>query len=80
MDDPIAEMIIGMTTDPQFDQALMFGIGGILVELLEDVTFRIAPIERFNANEMIHEIKGLSLQDGFRVKSKADIDAIIDAL
>ncbi len=66
MDDPIAEMIIGMTTDPQFGQALMFRIGGILVELLEDVTFRIAPIERFNANEMIHEIKGVPLLDGFR--------------
>ncbi len=79
-DEPITEIIIGMTTDPQFGPALMFGIGGILVELLEDVSFRIAPIERFDANEMIHEIKGFPLLDGFRGKPKADIEAIIDAL
>mgnify|MGYP001039081123 CR=1 FL=1 len=79
-DEPITEIIIGMTTDPQFGPALMFGIGGILVELLEDVSFRIAPIEKFDANEMIHEIKGFPLLDGFRGKPKADIDAIIDAL
>jgi len=65
-DEPITEIIIGMTTDPQFGPALMFGIGGILVELLEDVSFRIAPIEKFDANEMIHEIKGFPLLDGFR--------------
>ncbi len=79
-DEPITEIIIGMTTDPQFGPALMFGIGGILVELLEDVSFRIAPIDRFDANEMIHEIKGFPLLDGFRGKPKADIDAIIYTL
>jgi len=79
-DEPITEIIIGMTTDPQFGPALMFGIGDILVELLEDVSFRIAPIEKFDANVMIHEIKGFPLLDGFRGKPKADIDAIIDAL
>jgi len=79
-EEPIAEVIIGMTTDPQFGPALMFGIGGILVELLEDVSFRIAPITKFDANEMIHEIKGFPLLDGFRGKPKADIDALIDVL
>jgi len=78
--EPIAELIIGMTTDPQFGPALMFGIGGILVELLEDVSFRIAPITEYDAKEMIHEIKGFPLLDGFRGKPKADIDAIVDAL
>ncbi|MHA2186230.1 MAG: acetate--CoA ligase family protein, partial [Promethearchaeota archaeon] len=51
--EPITELIIGMTTDPQFGPALMFGIGGILVELLEDVSFRIAPITEYDAKEMI---------------------------
>lgn len=79
-DEPITELIIGMTTDPQFGPALMFGIGGILVELLEDVSFRIAPITEYDANEMIHEIKGFPILDGYRGKPKADIDAIVKVL
>jgi len=79
-DEPITELIIGMTTDPQFGPALMFGIGGILVELLEDVSFRIAPITEYDANEMIHEIKGFPILDGYRGKPKADIKAIVDTL
>jgi len=78
--EPITELIIGMTTDAQFGPALMFGIGGILVELLEDVSFRIAPITEYDAREMIHEIKGFPILDGFRGKPKADIDAIVDTL
>jgi acyl-CoA synthetase (NDP forming) len=79
-DEPITELIIGMTTDPQFGPALMFGIGGILVELLEDVSFRIAPITEYDAKEMIHEIKGFPILDGYRGKPKADIDAIVEVL
>ena len=79
-DEPITELIIGMTTDAQFGPALMFGIGGILVELLEDVSFRIAPITEYDAKEMIHEIKGFPILDGYRGKPKADIDAIVDVL
>lgn len=79
-DEPITELIIGMTTDPQFGPALMFGIGGILVELLEDVSFRIAPITEYDANEMIHEIKGFPILDGYRGKPKADIKVIVDTL
>ena len=78
--EPITELIIGMTTDPQFGPALMFGIGGILVEILEDVSFRIAPIEEYDAKEMIKEIKGFPILDGYRGKPKADIDAIIEVL
>jgi len=51
-----------------------------LVELLEDVSFRIAPITEYDANEMIHDIKGFPILDGFRGKPKADIDAIIETL
>jgi acyl-CoA synthetase (NDP forming) len=79
-DEPITELIIGMTTDPQFGPALMFGIGGILVELLEDVSFRIAPITEYDANEMIKEIKGFPILDGYRGKPKADLDAIVKTL
>jgi len=79
-DEPITELIIGMTTDAQFGPALMFGIGGILVELLEDVSFRIAPITEYDAREQIHEIKGFPILDGYRGKPKADIDAIVDTL
>ncbi len=79
-DEPITELIIGLTTDPQFGPALMFGIGGILVELLEDVSFRIAPITEYDANEMIHEIKGFPILDGYRGKPKADLKAIVDTL
>lgn len=78
--EPITELIIGMTTDAQFGPALMFGIGGILVELLEDVSFRIAPITEYDAKEMIHEIKGFPILDGYRGKPKADIEAIVDTL
>ena len=79
-DEPITELIIGMTTDAQFGPALMFGIGGILVELLEDVSFRIAPITEYDAREQIHEIKGFPILDGYRGKPKADIDAIVQTL
>ncbi len=79
-DEPITELIIGMTTDPQFGPALMFGIGGILVELLEDVSFRIAPITEYDAREMIKEIKGFPILDGYRGKPKADLDAIVKTL
>ncbi len=79
-DEPITELIIGMTTDAQFGPALMFGIGGILVELLEDVSFRIAPITEYDAREQIHEIKGFPILDGYRGKPKADLDAIVKTL
>jgi acyl-CoA synthetase (NDP forming) len=79
-DEPITELIIGMTTDAQFGPALMFGIGGILVELLEDVSFRIAPITEYDAREQIHEIKGFPILDGYRGKPKADVEAIVQTL
>ncbi len=78
--EPITELILGMTTDAQFGPALMFGIGGILVELLEDVSFRIAPITEYDAREMIKEIKGFPILDGYRGKPKADIEAIVQTL
>ncbi|GAB4310255.1 MAG: acetate--CoA ligase family protein [Promethearchaeota archaeon] len=73
---PVAEVIVGTTTDAQFGPAIMFGIGGILVEIIKDVSFRIAPITEFDADEMIHEIKGFPVLDGYRGRPKADLDAL----
>lgn len=74
------EVIIGGLVDPQFGQALMFGLGGVFVEVLKDVTFRVAPIEEKDARQMIHEIKGYPILRGFRGSAPADEDAIIDIL
>jgi acetate---CoA ligase (ADP-forming) subunit beta len=77
---PIAEIIIGSLQDPQFGATVMFGIGGVLVEVMKDVSFRIAPISDFDADEMIHEIKGFMILDGYRGNDKADFEAIKDTL
>jgi len=66
MAEPGIELIIGVARDPQFGLAMMFGIGGILVEILKDVSFRLIPISKLDAEEMISEIKGYSLLKGYR--------------
>jgi acetyl-CoA synthetase (ADP-forming) len=60
------EIIVGSTTDPTFGPTLMFGLGGIFVEILKDVSFRIAPITERDAAEMIEEIKAVKILDGAR--------------
>lgn len=70
---PGVEVIIGMTKDPQFGPVLMFGLGGILVEVLKDVSFRVVPVTRRDAGEMIREIKGYPLLEGYRRQEPADI-------
>ncbi|MGA2159621.1 MAG: acetate--CoA ligase family protein [Dehalococcoidia bacterium] len=67
------EIIIGMTKDAQFGPVIMFGLGGILVEVLKDVSFRIVPLEKRDAAEMITEIKGFPVLKGFRGQEPADI-------
>jgi acyl-CoA synthetase (NDP forming) len=67
------EVIIGMTNDPSFGPVLMFGLGGIFVEVLKDVAFRIVPLEKNDAAEMINEIKGKKLLEGYRGEDPADI-------
>ena len=74
---PSTEVIVGSIKDPQFGPALMFGLGGIFVEVLKDVTFRIAPITEDDAREMIMEVKAYPLLKGYRNMPPADIDAII---
>jgi acyl-CoA synthetase (NDP forming) len=74
------EVIVGAIKDSQFGQTLMFGLGGVFVELLKDVTFRVAPITREDAQEMVTEVKAYPLLKGYRNTPPADIDAIIDIL
>jgi len=74
------EVIVGATKDPQFGPALMFGLGGIFVEVLKDVTFRIAPITELDAREMITEVKAYPILRGYRGQPPADIDAIVQIL
>jgi len=74
------EVIIGMSKDPQFGPVLMFGLGGVLVELLKDVAFRIVPVAKIDANEMIREIKGFPMLQGFRGAEPADLEALEDLI
>ncbi len=80
MAEPGTEVIIGMTNDPSFGPVLMFGLGGVFVEVLKDVSFRIVPIERVDASEMISEIKGRKLLEGYRGHDPADIPFLEDML
>jgi acyl-CoA synthetase (NDP forming) len=73
---PGLEVIVGMSKDVQFGPVLMFGLGGILVEVLKDVSFRIVPVTRRDAAEMIREIKGYPLLEGYRGQEPADISAL----
>jgi len=74
------EVIVGATKDPQFGPAIMFGLGGVFVEVLKDVTFRIAPITEDDAREMISEVKAYPLLKGYRNTPPADIDTIVKIL
>jgi acyl-CoA synthetase (NDP forming) len=74
------EVIIGMTKDPSFGPVLMFGLGGIFVEVLKDVAFRIVPLEKKDASEMIREIKGKKLLEGYRGQDPADISFLENML
>jgi acyl-CoA synthetase (NDP forming) len=70
---PGIEVIMGMSRDAQFGPVLMFGLGGILVELLKDVSFRIVPLTKRDAREMIREIKGYPVLAGYRGRPGADV-------
>jgi acyl-CoA synthetase (NDP forming) len=69
-----------MTKDPQFGPALMFGLGGVFVELMKDVSFRVLPLTREDAEEMIKETKACRLLKGLRGEAPGDIQALIDFL
>ena len=74
------EIIIGFTRDPQFGPLVMFGLGGIYVEVIKDVSFRLAPLCPEEAQEMIREIKGYPLLKGVRGEPEADLEALVTSL
>jgi acetyl-CoA synthetase (ADP-forming) len=74
------EFVIGLTRDPQFGPCVMFGLGGIFTEVLNDVSFRVAPITEIDAMEMIEEIKTKKLLDEFRGSPAVDRKALVRAL
>jgi len=77
---PGVEVIIGMSKDAQFGPVLMFGLGGILVEVLKDVSFRIVPLTKRDAAEMIREIKGYPLLEGYRGQEPVDVSNLEELL
>jgi acetyltransferase len=74
------EVILGASRDARFGPLMMFGLGGTLVELFKDVSFRLAPMWRISAERMIHQIRSFKVLDGFRGSPPADVSAIVDTL
>lgn len=74
------EVILGMTLDPHYGPLLMFGLGGIFVETIKDVVFRITPITELEAREMIQQIRGFSLLRGVRGDPSVDLSLLAEAL
>jgi acyl-CoA synthetase (NDP forming) len=74
------EAILGVTNDPLFGPAVMFGLGGIFAEVLKDVSFRLAPVTASVAREMVEEIAGYPVLAGARGRPRADIGALVDAI
>lgn len=77
---PGTEVIVGTSKDPQFGPVIMFGLGGIFVEVLKDVSFRVIPLNRRDAQEMIKEIKGYPLLQGMRGKEPVNIRVLVDII
>jgi acyl-CoA synthetase (NDP forming) len=77
---PGVEVIVGMSKDAQFGPVLMFGLGGVLVEILKDVSFRIVPLVKRDAAEMIREIKGYPLLEGYRGQEPVDVANLEDMI
>lgn len=77
---PGLEIIVGMATDPQFGPVIMFGLGGVWVEVLKDVSFKIAPLTKKDATKAIREIRSYRLLEGFRGSDPVDTAALEDIL
>jgi acyl-CoA synthetase (NDP forming) len=77
---PSTEVIVGGIHDSQFGPSVMFGMGGIFTEVYKDVAFRVAPIDKIDALNLIHELQGSKILEGIRGQPPADLDAIVDVL
>ena len=73
-------MVCGIATDPQYGPMMMFGLGGVFVETLKDVTFRIAPLTDIDAKEMVQSVKAYKLLQGARGTTPAQINQIEETL
>lgn len=73
---PGREVIVGAVTDPTFGKVVMFGLGGIFVEIMKDVVFRVHPLSDVDAQDMIRAVKGFPMLDGARGRPKADLAAL----
>ncbi|MEA3437581.1 MAG: acetate--CoA ligase family protein [Thermodesulfobacteriota bacterium] len=74
------ELVAGLTRDSQFGPCVMFGLGGIFAEILKDISFRVAPLEKLDALEMMQEIKGHKILDSIRGMKAADLNILADIL
>ena len=74
------ELMVGLTRDPQFGPCVMFGLGGIFTEILEDVAFRLAPLEKRDALEMMAEIKGHKILEAIRGMDAVDKESLVNIL
>jgi acetyltransferase len=80
MAEKCVEVILGANRDPMFGPLCMFGLGGTMVEVMKDVTFRLAPMWKTSAERMIRQIKGFKVLEGMRGKPPVDLKAIEDCL
>jgi acetate---CoA ligase (ADP-forming) len=74
------ETVVGMSHDELFGPVIMFGLGGVFVEVFEDVTFRVPPFDRVEADRMVREVRGFALLDGARGRPKADVRTLVDTI
>jgi acyl-CoA synthetase (NDP forming) len=80
MIEELRELMVGLYRDPQFGPCVMFGLGGIFTEIVEDIVFRVAPLTRKDAMEMLAEIKGEKILESFRGNPAIDRDKMTDIL
>jgi acyl-CoA synthetase (NDP forming) len=74
------EVIVGMSQDRQFGPTIIFGLGGMFVEVLKDISMGVTPLTKDDAEEMVRKIKGFQILKGYRGRQQADTDGIVDTL